>query len=121
MSYLLVFLGGGVGSLLRYLISRLSAKWIPYFPVGTIIANTLGMFLIGLFTVIMIDKNMVTSPFREMYLVGFLGGLTTFSTFGYECFYLFNQGRWLELGLYLSGNFIVGFILLIIGRYLGNL
>jgi len=121
MAYVLVFVAGGIGSLLRFTISRISAYFMPFFPLGTIISNTLGMFLIGLFSVLFIDKNLVVSPYREMILVGFLGGLTTFSSFGYETFYLLNQARWLELSLYLSGNVIIGFSLLILGRTLGNL
>ncbi|GIX43272.1 MAG: putative fluoride ion transporter CrcB [Leptospiraceae bacterium] len=121
MSYFLVFLGGGTGSLLRFIISRLSARYLPFFPLGTMLANTLGMFLIGLLSVLIIDKNLILSPYREMILVGFLGGLTTFSSFGYESFFLFSEGRYYELFLYLSGNIILGFILLIIGRILGNL
>lgn len=120
MSYILVFFAGGVGSLLRFLISRVSARYLPFFPLGTIIANTAGMFLMGFLSVLILDKNLVISPYREMILVGFLGGLTTFSSFGYESFFLLSEGRWLEFFLYLSSNLILGFILLLLGRYLGS-
>ncbi len=87
---------------------------------GTLIVNLLGMFFVGLFSVWFIDKNLVQSPAREMILVGFLGGFTTFSTFGNESFSLLNQNRYSELFFYLGGNIFLGFGLLLIGKNLGN-
>lgn len=121
MSYLLVFIGGGIGSLLRFAIGRIAIKFFPFFPLGTIISNLSGMFFIGILSIWIIDRNLIVSPYREMILVGFLGGLTTFSTFGYESYVLFSQSRWLEFAFYFLGNLMVGFILFFIGRILGNL
>ncbi len=87
---------------------------------GTLIANLLGMFLVGLFSVWFVEKNLVQSPIREMIMIGFLGGLTTFSTFGNESFSLLQQNKYSELFFYLSGNLFLGFCLLMIGRNLGN-
>ncbi|MCB1191253.1 MAG: CrcB family protein [Leptospiraceae bacterium] len=117
--FLLVFLGSGIGGTLRFSISRIAAKFYPTFPFGTLVSNLLGMFLIGLFTLWFIDKNMLVSPYREMVLVGFLGGLTTFSSFGFETYTLFVQNRMLDLSFYLLGNIVIGFALLLLGRYLG--
>lgn len=117
--FLLVFLGSGIGGTLRYSISRLSAKFYPNFPLGTLVSNLLGMFLIGILTVWFIDKNLIQTPYREMLLVGFLGGLTTFSSFGFETYTLFTQGRLLALSLYLLGNMLLGFLLLVLGRNIG--
>ncbi len=120
MSFLYVFIAGGIGSVLRFLISRFMAKFFPFFPMGTLIANLTGMFLIGYLSVIAIDKNFITSPYREMILVGFLGGLTTFSSFGYEAFKLITEARWPEFLLYFLGNIFIGFLLLLVGRGLGK-
>lgn len=121
MNYLLVFFGGGIGSVLRFLIGRISAKLFPSYPLGTVISNCIGMFLIGFLGIVIIDKNMIISPFREMILIGFIGGLTTYSSFGYEAFMLFSQSRWFDLFLYFLGNIFLGFLLFLIGRLLGNL
>lgn len=120
MLYLLVFAGGGTGSLLRFIISKSMAAKYPLFPWGTLLANTIGTFLIGLLSIWLIDRNLLASPLREMILVGFLGGLTTFSSFSYESHTLLHAGRYSELGLYLAGNLIGGYILLIGGRVLGR-
>ncbi len=121
MSYFLVFIAGGAGSITRFIISRICAKFFPFFPLGTIISNLSGMFLIGLLTVISIDKNLIFSPYREMILVGFLGGLTTFSSFWYESFILLKEGKFIEFSIYVATNIFIGFILLLVGRILGNL
>jgi fluoride exporter len=119
-AFILVFLGSGVGGVVRFSLSKFFGKYYPFFPFGTLTANLTGMFLIGLFTVWFIDKNMLTSPYREMVLVGFLGGLTTFSSFGYETFLLLRENRWEALFFYLMLNLFLGFALLLFGRYLGN-
>lgn len=119
--YLLVFFGGGIGSLVRYGLGRTLIRVFPQFPAGTLAANVTGMFLIGLFTVWFLDKNMLASPYREFVLVGFLGGLTTFSSFGYESYALVTAQRWLEFAIYFAGNVIVGLVLFLVGRKLGTL
>jgi len=118
--YLLVFLGSGIGGLFRFFISNSVSPFYPSFPMGTLIVNLLGMFFVGLLSVWFIEKNLVQSPIREMILIGFLGGFTTFSTFGNESFSLLNQNRYPELFFYLSGNLFLGFGLLLIGRNLAT-
>ena len=118
---ILVFVGGGTGSLLRYGLGRGLSVLLPGFPLGTIFANTLGAFLIGLFTVLFIDRNLLGSPYREMLIIGFLGGLTTFSSFCYDSYGLYAAGRWLPLAAYLGANLVAGFALFAAGRAAGNL
>ncbi len=118
---IVVFIGGGTGSLLRFGLGRGLASLYPAFPMGTLVANTLGAFLIGLFTVLFLDKNLLPSPYREMLIIGFLGGLTTFSSFCYDSFLLYSAGRWLALALYMAGNLLVGFALFAVGRWAGNI
>jgi CrcB protein len=87
---------------------------------GTLVVNLLGMFFVGLFSVWFVEKNLVQTPYREMVLVGFLGGLTTFSTFGNESYSLLHQNKYPELFFYLGGNLLLGFALLLFGRNLGT-
>ncbi len=119
--YGLVFLGSGFGGLCRFVLSKLLSSLLPAFPLGTLLVNLIGMFFIGFFTVWFVDKNVVQTPYREMVLIGFLGGLTTFSSFGNESFGLYQESKFIELFLYLSGNLVLGFILLILGRKLGSI
>ncbi len=114
--YLFIFIGSGLGGVLRYSISRFFIQFFPIHPFGTLMANLLGMFLIGLFSVWSIDKSLIESPFKEMILIGFLGGLTTLSSFGLESYNLLKEGKFDLLVYYFVGNIVIGFCLLIIGR-----
>ncbi len=119
--YLSVALGGAVGSVARFSLSRgLSFVW-PGFPVGTLAVNLLGSFFIGILAVWAFDKNIIISPWREFFITGFLGGLTTFSTFAYENLVLLQTGRYRDLFLYLAGNLLLGFLLVMAGRFLGRM
>ncbi len=119
--YLAVALGGALGSVARFSLSRgLAAVW-PGFPVGTLAVNLLGSFLIGILAVWAFDKNIIVSPWREFFITGFLGGLTTFSTFAYENAVLLQSGRYRDLFLYLAGNLLLGFLLVVAGRALGRI
>lgn len=113
-------MGSGVGGVCRYILSNSLSSFYPSFPLGTLVVNMLGMFLIGLFSVWLIEKNVIQSSLREFILIGFLGGLTTFSTFGNESFQLYTENRYYGLFFYLSGNLLIGFSLLIIGKSLGK-
>ncbi len=115
-----IFVGGGGGSLLRFGLSRGLSQHFPNFPWGTLAANLLGTFLIGLFGVWFMERGFLDSPWKETLIIGFLGGLTTFSTFSHDSYVLLTNNRVMELALYLFGNLVVGFLLLLLGRYVGS-
>lgn len=109
---LLVGLGGGVGSMLRYLTSRLSARYISseWTLVGTFIANIIGSFIIGL-VVGWLLLNMSKSQTLPLVLViGFCGGYTTFSAFAFENVQLLQSGQLFLSILYILGSVIFGIV-----------
>ena len=80
----LVFLGGGLGSIIRLIINRLIPS--ESFPYSTLTVNMIGSFLIGLIISYLIDSNMLKSDYYYFLVVGICGGLTTFSAFSIENF-----------------------------------
>ncbi|MDL2243546.1 fluoride efflux transporter CrcB [Bacteroidales bacterium OttesenSCG-928-J19] len=116
---LLVGLGGGVGSIFRYLTSVLVSKHCPsIFPWGTLVVNVIGCLLIGLLLG-MIEKNQLLSPgLRFLLVTGFCGGYTTFSTFALENVNLFNTQHSLTAILYIAASILLGLLAVWGGLYL---
>ena len=114
-SIIFVFLGGGVGSLIRFIITKYSDKNLISFPLGTSISNLIGCFVIGSL-IAYYDKYNI--PKKDIYLlvsVGFCGGLTTFSTFILDIFHMLKNENLLTLLSYFSVNFILGFLFICLG------
>ncbi len=87
--YLLIGAGGFIGSVLRYWTSVNAYKIFgEKFPYGTFVVNVLGCFLIGFIAEISENRFLISPEIRTFLMLGFLGGYTTFSTFGYETFVL---------------------------------
>lgn len=111
MGYLLVGLGGALGSIARFVIGRkLSETGSTWIPMGTFFVNITGAILLGMISAIGLNDNM-------MLLIGdgFLGAYTTFSTFMYEGFNFFKENEKRNAFFYITGSFILGVIGFIIG------
>lgn len=119
--YLAVMAGGAVGTALRMAISLWVAdRYAPAFPLGTLVVNVVGCFVIGLFGGLTTGPNAVwlVSPIlRQAVMVGVLGGFTTFSSFSLQTLALANDGEWLQAGL----NIAASLVLCLVGVWLGSL
>jgi fluoride exporter len=108
---LLVGLGGGVGSVARFLCQRSVSAWYPHaFPFGTLIVNFLGCFLIGLLLGFMDKGNIVKPEWKLLLVTGFCGGYTTFSAFAAENIQLLRDGRLLYFTIYTVGSVVLGIL-----------
>lgn len=121
MNLLLVLLGGGLGALTRYLTGLAAARlWGAGFPYGTLVVNMLGALLIGLFFGLADRQSFLSAPVRIFFVTGFLGGLTTFSSFGWETVKLGVDGlASLALVNFLVTN-ICGLCLVVAGMWIGK-
>jgi fluoride exporter len=118
----LVMIGGSMGALSRYGISLLSVRLFGTgFPWGTLLVNLGGCFLIGL-SFALADRTQLINPSARLFFVtGFLGALTTFSTYGYETFSAIQAGsHWLAVGNVLLNN-AAGLILVFLGFRMGSI
>jgi CrcB protein len=116
---LLIGLGGALGAISRFGIGELSKKvFAGPFPIGTLIANLAGCFLIG----VMMGSGHAekSDPIRLGFGVGFLGALTTFSTFGAETINQFNEGNWAIAFSNVVVNVFLGLTFVFLGLMAGK-
>lgn len=104
-----VFFGGGIGAVCRYLITLISNKLIGLSYPGTFCANIAGCFIIGYVFGITLQKADSISPVLKLLITtGFLGGLTTFSTFSLESMCFLKEGKWIHFAIYMLTSIIFG-------------
>ncbi|WIW71222.1 fluoride efflux transporter CrcB [Anaerosinus gibii] len=121
--HLTIVMGGAaLGGAARYLISTLAMHKLGItFPYGTLIVNLLGCFIIGLFTAVAFDHFNFSPQIRLFVLAGFLGGLTTFSSFCYETIGLFQAGN-INFALgNIALNTFIGLIAVRLGTYIARI
>ncbi len=119
-AYLWISLGAVLGAGLRYLISRTATAISISFPYGTLIINLTGSFLLGLFLVWTSERVLVDPRWRLFFAVGFCGSYTTFSSYAFESFALFEQGQWLLFAINVLGNNFLCFTTVIAGAALAR-
>ena len=110
MKYLLILIGGGAGSLARYLASSaIMGRYGGRFPFGTLVINVTGSFVIGVLMTIISERTQINPKWRPLLVIGFLGGYTTFSSFEWETFWAMRHGSPLVGWLNLVGSVTLGY------------
>lgn len=121
MIWVLVALGGGVGSVLRYGVGRLSVHYLgPTSVWGTFLVNVTGSFALGFFIALALERVAIPAQVRALIAVGFLGGYTTFSTLSLESIQLLESGETLRAMASLLGNLGLGLLAAYLGLLLGR-
>ena len=96
LAYLWISIGAVVGASARYFVSRLVARVVSAsFPYGTLLINITGSFILGLFLVWSTERALPDPRWRLLVAIGFCGSYTTFSSYAFESFSLFEQGHYL--------------------------
>lgn len=121
IKFALVFAGGGLGSAVRYGSALLAARfWGAGFPWGTLAVNLVGCFVIGVLFGISEQKGGLRPETRLLLMTGFLGGLTTFSTYALETTNFARTGSLIGAASNLIANNAAGLVLVVTGMWLAQ-
>jgi fluoride exporter len=117
----LIAVFGAIGTLARYGLQGLvQAGTRGTFPYGTLLINLTGCFLLGLIGQLTLNRMMISPDWRVAITVGFFGGYTTFSSFGWETAKMLEDGDWLPATTYVAASVVAGLLLSIAGIRLAN-
>lgn len=117
---LLVFVGGGFGSVLRYVFGKFLNSSQTGFPYGTFAANILGSLLIGIILGLAAKNNSLSQNQTLFLATGFCGGFTTFSSFAYENHVFLKSGDFTSFAIYTIASFVIGFLAVFLGIFLAK-
>lgn len=121
MRLILIAVFGAVGTLARYgLQGVIQFRTGGTFPYGTLTINLTGCFLLGLIGQLTLNRMVIPPDWRVAIAVGFFGGYTTFSSFGWETAKMLEDGEWLPASLYVAASVVVGLLLSVTGIRLAN-
>lgn len=116
----LVFIGGGLGSVCRYTVGRTFNNTPIHFPFGTLGVNTIGCFLIGLILGYFIKDGEISNSYTVLLATGFCGGFTTFSAFAFENQMFLKNGDFTNFILYSLGSVAFGILAVFFGIFLSK-
>lgn len=118
MNFIAVFIGGGLGALLRYILSIFYSKEFAILPFHTLLGNFIGCLLAGIAFGIFLVKAELNPILKTLIITGFCGGLTTFSTFSLETVNYLQTGEYLKAILYILISLLICIISVILGMIL---
>jgi len=117
----LIAVFGAIGTLSRYGLQGLVQQQAGItFPAGTLVVNLLGCFLLGFLGQLTLNRMLIPPDWRVGITIGFFGGFTTFSTFGWETIKMLEDGEWTRAGFYVGTSVVVGLVLAFLGIHLAN-
>ena len=121
MRIFLIALFGAAGTLARYgLQGVVQIKMGSTFPYGTLLINLTGCFFLGLIGQLTLNRIIVPPEWRMAIAIGFFGGYTTFSSFGWETAKMLEAGEWLWASSYVAASVVLGLLLSVAGIRLAN-
>ena len=121
MIYLLIAIGGAAGAVSRYAVDdTLTRLFGGAFPVGTLVVNLSGSFLLGVLFALVVERSSLPSDIRAPVMIGFIGAYTTFSTWMLESARLMESGAWLLAAANLGGSVLLGLIAVFAGLAVGR-
>ena len=118
---LLVFLGGGIGSVFRFFISKTCVNYFQNLFFGTFLVNIIGCLIIGFILGVSFKSNYLSQNQTLLLTTGFCGGFTTFSAFAVEGHSLLKSGELFNFSLYTIMSIVVGIVAVAIGLWLSKL
>ena len=121
MTLVEIAIGGAAGAVARYLVDGwVSQRTGGSFPLGTLVVNLTGTFLLGLLATLAIERSLLPAVIRPALVIGFLGAYTTFSTWMLESWRLTEQGAWVAAAVNVGGSVVLGVVALGAGIALGR-
>ncbi|MDT0556786.1 fluoride efflux transporter CrcB [Patiriisocius hiemis] len=118
---LYVFLGGGLGSMLRYLVGIYTASFTTSFPYGTFIVNIIGSFIIGIIFGLTLKNTSQSGDLILLLIIGFCGGFTTFSSFAFENYNFLKNGEITVFATYTIASIVLGLSAVFLGLWISKL
>ncbi|MBC3767757.1 fluoride efflux transporter CrcB [Neptunicella marina] len=109
--YAYIAVGGASGACLRHFVNQIMIQLLGKgFPFGTLLVNVVGSFLLGFLYSLLEQGHVAVAPWRSLIAIGFLGALTTFSTFSVDSMLLLQQGSWMKALANITLNLVSCFI-----------
>src|SRR5882672_3459078 len=117
----LIAIFGAIGTLARYGLQGLvQVRAGGTFPYGTLLVNLTGCFFLGLIGQFTLNRMVISPDWRMAIVIGFFGGYTTFSSFGWETAKMMEDGEWMRASTYVAASVLFGLLLSVAGIRLAN-